>query len=294
MRYGSGVALVVLAGLLWSVISLAIRHIEAGTWAVLFWRSAGMVPVLLAYFAWTSGGRVVSLVQRMGWVGAVGGFGLVFAFAGGIYAIQATTVANAAFLFAASPFMTAVLGWLVLRERVRRATWAAIALAGVGMVIMLREGLAAGAMAGNVAALLSALGFSAFTVTLRRGKLEDMMPAVVLGGVFSMLVAGAVLMAQGGAVWVSGRDIVIAMAMGAGLLGLGLALYTLGSKVVPAAEMSLLSMVEVMFAPVWVFLVLGETASPATFAGGAVVMAAIAVNALSGMRRPAVTSTFGP
>ena len=149
-------------------------------------------------------------------------------------------------------------------------------------------------MAGNVAALLSALGFSAFTVTLRWGKLEDMMPAVVLGGVFSMLVAGAVLMAQGGAVWVSGRDIVIAMAMGAGLLGLGLALYTLGSKVVPAAEMSLLSMVEVMFAPVWVFLVLGETASPATFAGGAVVMAAIAVNALSGMRRPAVTSTFGP
>jgi drug/metabolite transporter (DMT)-like permease len=288
------VALVVLAGLLWSAISLAIRHIEAGTWAVLFWRSAGMVPVLLAYVAWTSGGRVVSLVRRMGWIGAVGGFGLVFAFAGGIYAIQATTVANAAFLFAASPFMTAVLGWLVLRERVRRATWAAIALAGVGMVIMLREGLAAGAMAGNVAALLSALGFSAFTVTLRWGKLEDMMPAVVLGGVFSMLVAGAVLVAQGGVVWVSGRDIVIAMAMGAGLLGLGLALYTLGSKVVPAAEMSLLSMVEVMFAPVWVFLALGETASPATFVGGAVVMAAITVNALSGMRRPAATSTFGP
>jgi drug/metabolite transporter (DMT)-like permease len=75
------------------------------------------------------------------------------------------------------------------------------------------------------------------------------------------------------------------MGMGAGLLALGMALYTLGSRVVPAAELTLLSMAEVLLAPVWVWLVLGETAAGSTLAGGALVLAAIAGNALSGMRR---------
>ncbi|MDT8854194.1 DMT family transporter [Paracoccaceae bacterium Fryx2] len=289
MRYGTGVVLVVLAGVLWSAMGLAIRQITvAGTWEVLFWRSVGMVPVLFAYIAWASGGHPLRRLRKVGVAGVVGGLGLVFAFAGAIYAIQATTVANAVFLFAASPFLTAILGWFLLRERVRGATWAAIAVAGVGMFIMVREGLAAGAMAGNVAALLSALGFAAFTITLRWGRLEDMMPAVVLGGLFSMAVAAVVLQVQGGTLWVPLPDIGVAMAMGAVQLATGMALYTLGSRVIPAADLTLLSMVEVLLAPIWVWLLLGETATAATFVGGAILMAAVAGNALSGMRRKPV------
>ncbi|NCO16871.1 MAG: DMT family transporter, partial [Alphaproteobacteria bacterium] len=123
MSYGRGVALVVLAGVLWSAMGLALRHIEvAGTWAVLFWRSVGMVPVLFVVIALTSGGHPLARLRRVGVAGVIGGLGLVFAFAGAIYAIQATTVANAVFLFAASPFLTAILGWLILHESVRRAT----------------------------------------------------------------------------------------------------------------------------------------------------------------------------
>jgi len=124
MTYARGVLLVVLAGLLWSFMGLAVRHIEtAGTWAILFWRSAGMVPVLLAFIAWRSGGHPLERLRRVGVAGVLGAFGLVFAFAGAIYALQATTVANAVFLFAASPFMAALLGWIILREPVRPATW---------------------------------------------------------------------------------------------------------------------------------------------------------------------------
>lgn len=286
MKYATGAILVVLAGVLWSAMGLSIRQMDvAGTWAVLFWRSVGMVPVLFAFIAWRSGGHPLDRLRRVGVAGVIGGLGLVFAFAGAIYAIQATTVANAVFLFAASPFLAAILGWILLGERVRPATWVAIAVAGVGMFIMVREGLAIGAMMGNIAALLSALGFAAFTITLRWGRLEDMMPAVVLGGVFSMVVALAVV---GGGIAVPLHDAVIAMAMGALQLATGMALYTLGSRVIPAAELTLLSMVEVLLAPIWVWLFLGETASKGTFVGGAVLMAAVAGNALSGMRRAPV------
>lgn len=251
MTYARGVLLVVLAGLLWSFMGLAVRHIEtAGTWAILFWRSAGMVPVLLAFIAWRSGGHPLERLRRVGVAGVLGALGLVFAFAGAIYALQATTVANAVFLFAASPFIAALLGWIILREPVRPATWAAIAVAGVGMFVMVRDGLAGGETAGNLAALLSAFGFAAFTLTLRWGKLEDMMPAVVLGGLFSMAVAGVVLGVRAEVLAVPARDIAVSVAMGAGMLATGMALYTLGSRVVPAADLTLLSMVEVLLAPV--------------------------------------------
>ena len=283
MRYATGVMLVVGAGVLWSAMGLAIRLIDsADTWQVLFWRSIGMAPVLMAFIWWRSGGQLWGRMRAAGPVGALGGLGLVLAFGGAIYAIQTTTIANAVFLFAASPFFAAVLGWIFLREPVRRATWAALALAVFGMVLMVREGLAVGALAGNLAALLSALGFAMFTVTLRWGKLGDMMPAVVMGAGFSAVAALAVMAVMGQTPMASARDIGISLAMGAVLLACGMVLYTLGSRVVPAAELTLLPLIEVILAPIWVFLLVGETASSGTFLGGAFVLTAIALNALSG------------
>ena len=285
MRYGQGVALVLAAGTLWSLMGLGLRQIEAASvWQILFWRSVGMVPVLMAFIAWTSDGRPWAAIRSVGLAGALGGIGLVFAFAGAITAIQTTTIANAVFLFTASPFVAAILGWIILGERVRPWTWAAIGLAVFGMYLMVREGLAMGALGGNIAALLSAAGFGAFTVALRWGKLSDMLPAALLGGVFSILVAGAILLAQRQAIVASPWDIGVSVAIGAVILSLGMLMYTLGSKVIPAAELTLLSLIEVLLAPLWVFLALGETASPATFLGGGVLLAAVALNAVMGAR----------
>ncbi|MFN7001791.1 MAG: EamA family transporter, partial [Elioraea tepidiphila] len=161
--------------------------------------------------------------------------------------------------------MAAILGWVLLGERVRGWTWAAIALAVVGMYLMVREGLAMGALAGNIAALLSAAGFGAFSVALRWGKVKQMLPVSMLGGLFSAMVAAAVLAFQGSSLVPSGWDIGISLGIGALILALGMVMYTLGSRVIPAAELTLLSLIEVLLAPLWVFLFLGETASPATF-----------------------------
>jgi drug/metabolite transporter (DMT)-like permease len=291
MTYRSGAILVLVGASIWSLMGLVLRQIEtADTWQVLLWRSIGAAAVLGAWVAITSGGQPLRQIRATGRAGVIGGLALVAAFGGAIYAIQTTTVANAVFLFSASPFLAALMGWLVLREPVRPATWAAMALAGAGMWIMVREGLSAGALAGNLAALGSALGFATFTVALRHGHLKDTMPVSLLGCLFSAGVAALVLLARGTPLLPPLPDLVLATALGAVVLALGMILYTLGSRVLPAAEATLLSLIEVLLAPLWVWALLNETASPATFAGGAVVLAAVALNAVAGARRRALAS----
>ncbi len=297
MRYGTGMVMVLTAGLLWSFQALMIRQIgEAGSWAVLAWRSLAMVPVLLAFLAWRGGGSPWPAIRRAGLAGVLGGIGLVAAMGGAILAFQTTTVANAAFLLAASPFLAAILGRLILGEAVAPRTWGAIALALIGIFLMVREGLAAGALIGNVAALVSALGFAAFSVALRWRRIEDSLPASILGAAFAV-VAGALAAIQlGQPLAVPATDLMWCLLMGVVTMSGGMILYTLGSRVVPSAELTLLSNTEVLLAPFWVWLIMGETASAATFVGGAVVLAAILFNAYAGVRalaHPRVRMTPG-
>ena len=156
-----------------------------------------------------SGGKPFQTIRKVGVAGVIGGVALVFAFTGGILAIQETTVANAMFLFAAAPFMAALLGLFILRERVRTATWWAMVVAITGIAVMVWEGISLGHMAGNIAALISALGFAVFTVTLRWRKVEDMMPTVFLAGVFAIIIAAAVCLSAGYSLVLPMQDILV-------------------------------------------------------------------------------------
>ena len=286
INYRSGVLLVLAAGICWSSMGLGIRHIEvANVWQILFFRSIALTPLLLLVLTLRARGNPLPIIQKAGLAGGVGGISLVFAFSGGILAVQTTSVANAMFLFAAAPFFAAVLGWLVLKEHVRNVTWISMMAALVGIVIMVWEGISIGRIIGNVAALISALGFAIFTISLRWKKLEDMLPTVFLAGLFAIIIAGALCQIKGYGLDVPKRDIWIALALGVFQVGAGLILYTLGSKVVPSAELALLSMTEVVFGPFWVWLFLGETAGVYTLLGGMILLIAIASNALSGLRR---------
>ena len=286
LNYRQGVFLVLLAGLFWSSMGVGIRFMEiANVWQILFYRSCALTPFLFFIISLRTGGKPLRAIRKTGTAGVVGGMGLVLAFSGGIFAIQVTTVANAMFLFAAAPFFAALLGRVLLGERVRNATWIAIAVATVGIAVMVWEGISLGHMIGNVAALISALGFAIFTVAIRWRKLDDMMPTVFLGGSFAIITSGIVCYGAGYTLDIPLNDIVIALSLGIFQVGAGLAVYTVGSKVVPAAELTLLSMLEVVLGPFWVWVFLGETAGTYTLLGGAVLLAAIAGNALSGLRR---------
>jgi len=284
--YRRGVALVLLAGTCWSIMGLVVRLMEAATaWQILFYRSLSLGLFLFLVLAVRSRGRPLGAIRRGGRANVLGGLALVLAFCGSIFAIRNTTVANAMFLFATAPFMTAGLGLLILKESVRRTTWIAMAVGGVGVAVMVAEGISLGHFLGNAAAVLSALGFALFTIALRWQHKEDMLPAVCLGGLFTAAIAGLFCVSGGEGLAVSPYDLLLACLLGVGQLGLGLTLYTYGSKAVPAGELALLAMTEVVLGPLWVWLALGETAGAWTLLGGAVLMAAIAGNALSGLRR---------
>lgn len=295
MRYGTGVALVLTAGVLWSLQGLIVRQIgQASAVEVQFWRAAGTVPVLLGWSMLTGRGPLWRRILSVGPVGAIGAVALAVAFFGAVHALQVLTVANAVFLFSTSPVFAALLGWGLLAERVRPATWAAMALAGVGIAVMVQGGFATGQMIGTLSALVSGAGFAVFTVCLRWGRLSDMMPVAMLAAALSLVVALAVGGPQA-MLAVPARDAALSAAMGAVTLAGGMILYTLGSRVVPAAEATLLSLIEVMLGPLWVWWLRGETASGAVLTGGAILLVAVALNAVSGMRRrPAASSPIAP
>ena len=288
-----GVLFVFAAGVLWSTVGLGIRLIEeAVVWQILLYRSISMSVFLYLVIRIRSGESPFVQIRRVGVPAIIAGLSLVAAYSGGIYAIQNTSVANAMLLFATAPFMAAVLGWIVLREPVRRATWVAIAVAIGGIAIMVADKSGSVALMGSLAALGSALGFAIFTVALRWGKTGEMLPSVFLSGLFAIVITIGVCQYQGLSLMIGARDGGIAMGMGVFQVGAGLILYTLGSRSLPAAELALLSLAEVLLGPFWVWLFLGETATVNTLLGGLVLLAAIAGNALSGKRRkpPPITA----
>ncbi len=277
--YREGVAIAVFAAVLWSLMGLCIRLIgEASPWQVLFWRSLGAAAVLLPVLAWRTGGRPLAAIRAGGWLSVLGGAGIVVAFAGAIIAIQSTTIANAVFIFSVTPFMTATLGWLILGEAVSRRTWIAMGVGAVGVAIMVGEGLSLGAGFGNLMAFLSSAGFAIYTIVLRQGRGGEMIPAVLTGCLLAAAVSLAAILLRGEAVAIHAEGIAIAFAAGAVILGIGLTLFTLASRVVPASQLGLMSLVEVMLAPVWVWLFLGETATATTLIGGAILLSAVIWN----------------
>ncbi len=281
-----GVLFVFAAGVLWSTVGLGIRLIEdAVVWQILLYRSIAMSVFLYVVIRVRSGESPFVQIRRTGFPSVIAGLSLVAAYSGGIYSIQNTSVANAMLLFATAPFMAAVLGWIILRERVRLATWIAIAVAIGGIAIMVADKSGSVVLRGSLAALGSAFGFAVFTVALRWGRTGEMLPSVFLSGLFAIVVTFGICQFSGLSVVLSFRDGTISMGMGVFQVGAGLILYTLGSRSLPAAELALLSLAEVLLGPFWVWLFLGETASPNTLIGGAVLLAAIAGNAVSGKRR---------
>ena len=281
-----GLFFVFSAGVLWSTIGLCIRLIEnAAVWQILFYRSVSLTLLLFVVIWLRTRQNPILLAFKSGVPSIVGALALVIAYTGGIYAIQVTSVANALLLFASAPFFAALLGWLVLAEPVRGTTAIAIVVAVFGIAIMVMDQSSSGVLGGNLAALVAALGFAVFTVALRWGQSSEMLPSVFLSGIFAIILMGLICWKLNLTLILSTNDGLLSAGMGIFQIGAGLVLFTLGSKTVPAAELVLLSMSEVLLGPLWVWIFLGETASVNTLVGGLVLLAAIAGNALSSARR---------
>ena len=281
-----GRVLVLLSGAGMSLGGLFIRSIqEANEWQILFWRSLGLIAALLVFIAFRNQGRVFRTFRAAGAKSVIAGLCLATGFTCYIFSITHTTVANTLFMLSAAPFITAALSRVLLGEDVTRGTWAAMLGAGVGIAIMVGEGLAAGDLFGNLMALAAAVGFAGFSIALRSGRAVDMMPATCLAGLFGAIGSAAIIIATGGGFEAPAMDIGLCVTYGVVAIGGSLIIFTMGSRLVSAAELTLLSLTEVVLGPIWVWLAFAETPSGLTLLGGAILLAAIAGRAATGIKR---------
>ena len=287
-----GVLLVALAAICWSFGGAIAHFIEANdAWTVVFWRSVWAMVFLLGFMFWRDGiSGTLTLFRRMGLPGLAVAACFTTASISFIVALQFTTVANVLLMQAGAPLIAALMAWAFFRERTSPATWAAIAAVILGIAIMVSESVT-GAVSpvGDALALTIAFCYAAAIVLTRRFAHVRMTPATCLATIFAAIVAAT----QTSAFIVSGADMGWLVAFGALNLGLGLALFATGARLIPAAMAALLGTLEPVLGPVWVWLLHGETPSASTFVGGAIVFAALLVHIGVEFRRQLRSSRVG-
>ena len=194
--------------------------------------------------------------------------------------MQNTSVANAMLLFASAPLITSILGYYFLGEKVSLHTFLAILIAFLGIFVMFMDSFGNNSINGSIGGVISAFGFSIFTVSLRWGKQNNMLPSVFLSGLLAIFLTVIICKIQNHNLIIERYDAFYALFLGIFQVGIGLILYTAGSKTVPAAELTLLSLCEVLLAPIWVWIFLGEGATRLTFIGGFILLIAIIFNSI--------------
>ncbi|MEO5321828.1 DMT family transporter [Mesorhizobium sp. CC13] len=281
-----GMLLVFLSALMWSFGGAIARFIDApDSWTVVFWRSFWAAAFLLAFMAWRDGGRgTLRLFRDMGLPGLLVASCFGIASTCFVVALAYTTVANIVLMQAGVPLLAALFAWALFGERVSAATWVAIAAVIGGVAIMVSESLG-GAVSpvGDGLALLIAVAFSIATVITRRFAHVRMTPATCLGTIFAATFAAS----QASTLAMSPRDMGFLFTFGAVNLGLGLALFATGARLVPAAIVALLGTFETLLSPIWVWLIHAEVPSSRTIAGGAVIFAALIVHLALEFKRQA-------
>jgi drug/metabolite transporter (DMT)-like permease len=281
-----GFTLALGAALCWSLAGILVRLIEAGTsWHIILYRSLGVTATLGAMIAVVHHGRASETFRLAGWSAVLAGLCAAASSVLFILALARVTVANALFMLGITPFLAAIGSQAFLGERVAGRAWGAMALAATGVAVMLGSGLALGQLAGNLLALGSAASFAANALLLRANRRTDMLPAVLYAGLFGTGLALAALGVLGLSPLLPLRDLLLGLAMGAIQLSLGLILYTRASRDLPAAELQLVATAELVLAPLWVWIGMGETPNAATLVGGALIILAILTQALGGCER---------
>jgi drug/metabolite transporter (DMT)-like permease len=271
-RQRRGQIYVALAAVAWSSAGVLQRQLTLDTSTQVFGRAAFAGAALLVYVAIVERGRVVHAFRSVGLAGVAVAVCVAIASAGFIAALNHTSVARVLFILAVSPVLAALLARVTLGEPITRRTALAMALALAGVAVMLGAP-GEGNLAGDALSFLVALAFALMIVITRWRHDVSMAPATCLSQV--ILVAVFLPFAAPGGI--GGDDVVWLAALGIGQIGLGFALLTVGARLIPAAQVGLITLLEVVLGPVWVWLALDERPGTLTLVGGAIVIVAILI-----------------
>lgn len=280
-RYAYGVTLVIVGGLFLSTSGILLRNVESASgWQIVFYRGFSFSLTLFLLLLLRYRSAIGTAFRAIGWPGVCAGTVLGLGSICYVFAILWTTVANAVFIIGSAPLATAFVGWLVLGEKTSRFGIAAMLVSLAGIGLMFADGLLEGRLAGNVAALGVVVSFVVFLMILRHRRGVDMLPATCLGG----LVMGGIAGFFAESLVLSNRDLAIAIAMGCLQFGVGFYCFTVASRYIMASEVALFALSESIFAPLWVWIGVGEQPSLLTLIGSAVVLLSVAAYCVSGIR----------
>ena len=269
------------AAIVWSTGGLIVRHVEADAWTIVFWRGIFASLILLLYMGIRDGRNMLASFRNLGW----GGLGVAICFGSAstsfVIALQHTSVATILFLQSAAPLVAGVLAWLWLGERMTLIKAAAMLLALVGVAITVSDQDASGDFLGIALSLVIMIAFALATVLVRRFSHVRMTPATCLSSLWLVLIGGTL----GSPASVDDTELALLFLFGACQLGIGFILFTTGARLIPAGEAILLSLLESILAPIWVWIwpTLHEYPGDRALIGGALVIAAVIWNTISEM-----------
>lgn len=266
-----GVVLVTASAIAWSTAGFFTRVLALDPWTMLAWRGLfGAIGIALAFLA-LERRRPWKAVQRMGLPGimfaVVSAVGMVCF----IVALKLTTVAHVSVIYAAVPLVAAALGWVFLREVPSRSALVASMFALTGVLVMVGFGRE-GSLSGDLLAVAMTACMAGMVIISRRFRDIPTMPAACL----SALLSGIVCWPLGAPLAVSGHDLLILALFGLVNSAVGLALFTIGAKLLPAVETALIGSLDSPLAPLWVWIAFDETPSVNTMIGAMIVFVAVA------------------
>ena len=284
-----GQLFVALAAVAWSSAGVLQRELTVDTATQLAGRALFAFLFLAIVVVVSARGRLVHAVRSIGIAGL--GVAVCTAVASGsfIVALNHARVANVLFMQAVAPIAAALLAWAALGEKVSGRSWAAMAVAVVGVSLMVGAPGSGGAFGVGIS-LVMTLAFASGIVITRHRRDVSMVPAICLAQLLVFLVGSP--FADPGSL--DGRNLALLVLLGVGQIGLGLLFLVLGARLIPAAEVALITLLEIVLAPLWVWIAISEAPAAATLVGGAVVVCAVVLQATGGGSREELAQPLVP
>ncbi len=251
---------------------LIVKSFEgANLWQILFWRSVFFSIVVLFFLLLNYKKNFFNSIYKIGLPGFFGGIVLSCGYAGYVFAMYNTTVANANFIIQTQTIFLAIFGYIFLKEKISILTITSIVLAFSGIFLMLGGSLNSGQMIGNIAAFIMPISFAVLILTVRKYPNVDMIPLQLIAGI-GAIILGYFFSSQ---IIVSSYDIFLGFIAGFFQVGLGFIFITVGAKTTPSALVGIIMLTEAILGPLWAWLFINETPPLVVLVGGSIVLLAV-------------------
>ena len=251
---------------------LIVKSFEgANLWQILFWRSVFFSIVVLFFLLTTYKKNFFNSIYKIGIPGLFGGIDFSCGYAGYVFAMYNTTVANANFIIQTQTIFLAVFGYIFLKEKITILTITSIFLAFGGIFLMLGSSLTSGQMIGNIAAFIMPISFAVLILTVRKYPNVDMIPLQLIAGIGAIII-GYIFSSK---IILSSHDLFLGFIAGFFQVGLGFIFITIGAKTTPSALVGIIMLIEAILGPLWAWLFINETPPIVVLVGGTIVLLAV-------------------